>query len=51
MTTIRQGLQANFKEVATESFKLTLILDGHKIDTILNTSEARQFIELIDNKL
>lgn len=51
MQTINKQIQASFKEVAPDQYKLTQIIDGHKISYILEKSEARELIGLIDNKI
>jgi len=51
MIEIKEGLQMSFKEVGTDTHKLKFIIDGHKIDLILTTSQARNIVGLIDNGL
>lgn len=51
MKQINENLQIDFKKVAPDNFKLTQIIDGHKIEFILEKSQARQFIQTIDNEI
>ena len=51
MKEINKDLLFNFKKVSPERYKLTKIIEGHKIELILTNSEARQIIGIIDNEL